>query len=47
MMNTKSRLDEANFSAFIKNSILWFKFVLESQVLECSMESFLHKDYRS
>ena len=26
---------------------IWFKFVLESQVVECSMESFMHKDYRS
>ena len=26
---------------------IWFKFVLESQLVECSMESFMHKDYRS
>ena len=36
----------ANVSAIVGNILfLWFKFVLESQVVECSMESFMHKDY--
>ena len=32
---------------FANDKFIWFKFVLESQVVECSMESFMHKDFRS
>ena len=28
-------------------AIVYFRFILESHVIECSMVSFVHKDYKS